>query len=202
MHLSIPFLSAFIGWITTFLAVRMLFYPRQEWRFLGLRIQGVFPKRQKQIAHRLGEIVSTQLFSSNDVKRLLEEGVQTGKIVSVVEQRLDLVLKEKLIQVFPMAAMFLSDSMVEKVKTTLLAEIAPMVDQMVADLGSSFDNNLNIHKIVEERVSAFSSEHLETILFAIMKKEFTFIELVCGVLGFFIGIIQVLLMIYFPAFGF
>jgi len=38
-----PVIAAIIGWGTNYLAVRMLFHPRQEKRILGLSFQGVFP---------------------------------------------------------------------------------------------------------------------------------------------------------------
>ena len=44
--------------------------------------------------------------------------------------------------------------------------------------------------MVREKVSSFSSDKLEEILFAIMKREFRFVELVGAVLGFLIGSVQ------------
>ncbi|NDC78344.1 MAG: DUF445 family protein, partial [Chitinophagia bacterium] len=55
---SIPVISAFIGWVTNWVAIKMLFHPRRPIRFLGLTVQGIFPKRQRQFAERLGRMVS------------------------------------------------------------------------------------------------------------------------------------------------
>ena len=60
---ALPVIAAGIGWITNFLAVKMLFHPKSEVKLLGLRIQGVFPKRQAALAQKLGDIVSEELFS-------------------------------------------------------------------------------------------------------------------------------------------
>ena len=49
----LPLIAAVIGWATNYIAVRMLFHPREEKRIFGLRIQGVFPKRQKALAEKL-----------------------------------------------------------------------------------------------------------------------------------------------------
>jgi uncharacterized membrane protein YheB (UPF0754 family) len=42
-------------------------------------------------------------------------------------------------------------------------------------------------------VSAFSSDKLEEILYQIMSKEFRFVEIIGAVIGFIIGIVQVVL---------
>lgn len=44
-----------------------------------------------------------------------------------------------------------------------------------------------------EKVKNFSSDKLEEILYSIMKKEFVFIEIIGAVLGFLIGVIQILI---------
>ena len=46
----LPIIAAIIGWGTNYLAVRMLFHPRKQKNILGLKLQGVFPKRQKVLA--------------------------------------------------------------------------------------------------------------------------------------------------------
>jgi len=56
-----PLISAFIGWITTWVAIKMLFHPREPKRFLGITVQGVFPKRQQLVAEKLGQIVAKEL---------------------------------------------------------------------------------------------------------------------------------------------
>ncbi|NDC77033.1 MAG: DUF445 family protein, partial [Chitinophagia bacterium] len=45
--------------------------------------------------------------------------------------------------------------------------------------------------IVVEKVSALSSDRLEALLMSVMSKEFRFVEILGGVLGFLIGLLQV-----------
>ena len=55
-------------------------------------------------------------------------------------------------------------------------------------------DGLDISGIVEEKVSKFSSDKLEEVLFEILRKEFKFIELAGAVLGFLIGCAQIALL--------
>ncbi|HLX67088.1 MAG TPA: hypothetical protein VKR41_08835, partial [Puia sp.] len=66
---TIPFISAFIHWLTIWMALKLLFHPRNPRRILGFTLQGVFPKKQKQIAESLGRIVGQQLLSFRDIER-------------------------------------------------------------------------------------------------------------------------------------
>ena len=70
---SLPLVGALIGWFTNYLAVKMLFHPRDEKKILFLRIQGVFPKRQQALAHKVGMLVSSELISTGEIIEHLKE---------------------------------------------------------------------------------------------------------------------------------
>jgi len=188
-----PFIGAVIGWITNWLAVKMLFHPRNEIRFLFFSIQGVFPKRQKILAQKLGELVSTELFSIDDVKLKLKEKSTSSEVLGVLEVHIDKFLKEKLPQAIPMISMFLNDDLLTLVKTSLVKELKEVMGVIIDNLGDQLHEVVDVHEIVREKVEAFSCEKLEDILFSIMKKEFKFIEFVGGILGFLIGLVQLLI---------
>jgi uncharacterized membrane protein YheB (UPF0754 family) len=49
-----------------------VFHPKLPTKILGITFHGIFPKRQKQFAEKLGKLVSQELLSFSDIeKRLL-----------------------------------------------------------------------------------------------------------------------------------
>lgn len=193
-YLIIPLIGAFIGYITNYVAVKMLFHPRREIRILFLPIQGVFPKRQRVFAQKLGEVVSTELISVEEIVRKLADKAGSEKIMLAVGEHIERVITEKLPKVIPMLAMVLSPELVTTVKGAFVTELKGMIEQVVQTIGSDLTEEVDIRQIVEEKVLNFSPDKLEEILFAIMRREFRFIELIGGVLGFLIGMIQVALL--------
>jgi uncharacterized membrane protein YheB (UPF0754 family) len=57
----------------------------------------------------------------------------------------------------------------------------------------NIESQLDLEKMVIDKVSGFSSDKMEFILTQIMSKEFRFIEIVGAVLGLIIGFVQVLI---------
>jgi uncharacterized membrane protein YheB (UPF0754 family) len=45
-NVLIVLLCGFTGWVTNWVAIKMLFHPRKPIRFLGMTLHGVFPKNQ------------------------------------------------------------------------------------------------------------------------------------------------------------
>ncbi|MDG0963778.1 MAG: DUF445 family protein [Opitutales bacterium] len=189
--LLLPVIASLIGWFTNYLAVKMLFHPRIPFRFLGISIQGVFPKRQKQLAEKLGTLVAEELFSFFEVTLKLKELATSEESMDLVGKRIEQTIREKLVKSFPMLAMFLTDDMVEKVTNLFKTELQDFLGESAQDIGNKLEESLDVKELVREKVEAFSSDKLEEILFSIMRKEFRFIEMIGAVLGFLIGCVQV-----------
>lgn len=195
MIYTLPLIGALIGWLTNYIAIKMLFHPREEVRFLFIPMQGVFPKRQKDLARKLGQIVSEELVSVQDLTRHLKEKATSEAVLNHIAMRLEEGIATRLPRAFPMLAMLMSSDMSEKIKNFLQGQIGSLNEELIDKLSGELEKELDVHRIVEEKVAAFSSDKLEELLFSIMRREFKFVEMVGAVLGFLIGVAQVLLLL-------
>lgn len=87
-YAMIPLVGAVIGYVTNWIAVKMLFFPYYEKRFLGHRLPftpGVIPKGKARLAKAAGEVIEQQLLTedvlspvllSEDLKEKMMEAVQ------------------------------------------------------------------------------------------------------------------------------
>ena len=108
---SLPFIGALIGWLTNYIAIKMLFHPRNEMRIFFIPVQGVFPKRQKVLARKLGQIVSEELVSVQDVTAHLKEKATSEAVLNHIAKRLEDGLTKRLPRAFPMLAMLITGDM-------------------------------------------------------------------------------------------
>ena len=189
----IPFISAFIGWFTNWIAIKMLFHPRLPKKILGVTFQGIFPKRQQQFAMKLGKLVSNELLSFNEIEQKITNPQNVEKLLPMLEAHIDVFLKEKLTAQIPMLAMFVGEKTIAQVKGVFMTELQELFPLLMKQYMGTLQQELDLEKIVTEKVGKFSSDKLEEILNQIMSTEFRFVEIIGGVLGFLIGIVQVLL---------
>jgi uncharacterized membrane protein YheB (UPF0754 family) len=89
-YLLPPLLGAFIGYLTNYIAIRMLFRPLEPWRILGLRVPltpGVIPAKRQELARKMGEMVGSHLLTADDVGSTLEkEGFRRELKVAVADK--------------------------------------------------------------------------------------------------------------------
>ena len=171
----------------------MLFHPREPKKILGITFHGIFPKRQKQFAEKLGKLVSTELISFNEIRDKITDPENLSKLMPYVETKIDDFLRRKLSEVFPIISMFIGDSTINQLKGVFMQELESMFPEMIHSYMRNLESQLDLEKIVTEKVYGFSSDKMEIILNQIMSKEFRFVEVIGGVLGLIIGILQVLI---------
>lgn len=189
-YIAAPIVCAFIGWLTNYIAVKMLFYPKKPIYVLGVRFQGVFPKRQQALAHNIGEMVQNELISHEDITNIMQDPALHAKFRDTIAVYVDMFLREKLTGLHPMIGMVLNGQMLEKIKTLLIAEIDGLIPEIIDSAAEELEERLDFKDLVRGKIEAFSMDKLEQILMRIMQNEFKFIELVGAVLGFFIGTFQ------------
>lgn len=192
----IPVISGLIGWVTNWVAIKMLFHPRKPLRFMGMTIQGIFPKRQYQFATKLGKLVSEQLLSFQDIEQKIISPENLQKLMPVVESHVDDFLRKKLADVFPVISMFIGEKTISQLKGHFLNELEALFPILMKRYMGHLQAELDLEKIVTEKVAGFSSDRLEEILMSIMSKEFRFVEILGGVLGFVIGLLQVAITVW------
>ena len=191
-YLITIFLSAFTGWITTWIAIKMLFHPRYPMNILGYQLQGIFPKNQLQIAQKLGQVVGNELLSFSDIQEKITSTDNLKKLKPEIEKHIDDFLNNKLKDVFPILSKFIGVKTTNQLKDAFMTELETMFPTLMHSYMHQLKEDIDLEKIVMEKVAGFSSEKLEQILIAITKKEFHFLEIVGALFGFMIGVIQVI----------
>jgi uncharacterized membrane protein YheB (UPF0754 family) len=194
VYCSIPVISALIGWITNYIAVKMIFRPRREIRILGVRLIGLIPKRKHDLAVKIAETIEKELISHRDIREILqteEFHLQTGK---VIRQRIDDFIKEKMAG-NPLLAMFVTPEISERITGMLMEELQKEIPGLIDSLFETVEKRIDFRKIIREKIDGFDLSRLESIIYAIAAKELKAIEVLGGVLGFIVGLVQVAIII-------
>lgn len=189
----IPLISAFIGWVTNWIAIKMLFHPREPKKILGITFQGIFPKRQQQFAEKLGKLISNEFLSFNDIEQKISNPENLKKIMPMIEKHIDDFLRLRLSDEMPVISMFIGEKTLNKIKGALMDEIENLFPMVMKQYAGNLKSELDLEHIVIKKVAGFSSDKLEEILYQIMSKEFRFVEIIGAVIGFLIGVVQIII---------
>ena len=186
-------LASFLGYITNYIAIKMLFYPREPLNLYLFKVQGVFPKRQAMIAAKIGKMVADELLSVADIQEKLNMPENIAVIHDNLEDKLDEFLAETFPEKYPVMSFFVREKTRSRIKEEVLTEVTAMAPEVMLQCFENIEENLDIEQIIRDRVETLEPEKLEALIMSVLESEFKFIEYVGAVIGFVIGIVQVII---------
>ena len=180
--------GAGIGYATNVIAIIMLFRPYKpikipltRWQILGL-----IPRRRDEIARSIGETVQNELISMEEISAQFLTDENKRKLVETIKEKVKEIVSEKT-ESIPFGLGSVVNNMVEEiVEVELTIFIYDQADEMVGDM----TKNINIEKMVEEKINQFDLKKIEEIILKVASRELRHIELLGGLLGGMIGFVQ------------
>lgn len=172
--LIFPLLGGFLGYLTNWIAITLLFRPRRK--ILG--IQGILQKRKAILAEKASEVIREYLLNTNELKKVVDKEKVRQSIKKLVDKTL-----------------FLMPRMGRKVLASTLREITYLYffdkdgyikDEMLELALSDTD----LENIVKEKILNYEIAELEMIIKKASSTEITFILMSGAVLGLIIGLIE------------
>ena len=187
------FISATIGWITNWVAIKMLFRPHKEINFGLFKIQGLIPKRRAEIGSGIANIIQNELISVKDVISNIDREEFSKRLDSSIDKVLEKNLKAKVKEKFPVLQIFFTDRMAKDVSNTIKDIIMENQEKIFEIFSNYAEENINFEVIISDKISNFSLDKLEEIITLLAKKELKHIEVIGAILGGLIGVAQYLI---------
>ncbi|MEV4883801.1 DUF445 family protein [Chitinophaga ginsengisegetis] len=188
MIFFLPLIAAVIGWLLNSLAVTLLFRPYKPVNIGFITLQGLFPKRQTHLANSIGALVAQQ-FSFEDIKTKMTDPEKIKKIIPLVESHLDSFLRERLPKAMPVLSMFIGDSIVNQIKTHLVAELDTLFPGLIRQYLDNIEQDLNLEKMIAQKIAGISAAQLETITHNLLSRELKSFKLLGAISGLITGLI-------------
>ncbi|MBC9929941.1 DUF445 domain-containing protein [Chitinophaga qingshengii] len=178
----LPIITALLGTFIHYLAVQLLF-------------KKILPARQQALAKQLGAFAGQQL-SFSTIKSKLTDPEKIKNIIPLVEAHLDTFLREKLPKAMPVLSMFIGDSIVNQIKSHLVAELDTLFPVMISQYLDNVEKDLNIEKIVADKIAGISADELQKISQQFLHKEISQFKLLGAFTGFVSGIAAIVILIF------
>lgn len=197
---AVPILvGALIGYCTNYIAIKMLFRPKKPVKIGSVKLPftpGIIPKNQPRIAKAVGEAVGEKLFTSDDIKDVLQSEEMksniTGSLMGLVttDRTIEEILKgnmgdEKYGEVIDKVYDTVCDKIEEGIKEADIASIIKdagkdaILEKVQGTMLSMFVNEDLIMSIMEplkKAIDKYIDEHGEEKIIPIVSKEIESIE--------------------------
>ncbi len=172
-----PLLGAFIGYLTNWLAITLLFRPRRK--ILG--VQGLIVKRKELIAVKAGEIISQYLLNTQEISKSIDKKKVRSSISKLVDKTLSLIPD--------IGRKFLAKRLAD-ITYYYFFDRYGTIKEEILELAV---NDSDLENIVRDKIMNYDIGELEYIIKKASGAEIAFILWSGAMLGLIVGVIEALL---------
>ena len=186
----LPVFGAIAGYVTNWIALKLIFWPVKPIQVLGMSLQGVFIKRQEHVAKEYAKIISEKILTTERMIDYIVRGNNPAHFSSIIRKYTDATIDE-LVESYPEQLQFILNDQ----KRAVLKEIVHyrFMEETPIILTHAYDyatEALQIEHTLYNKMAALSEEEFIGFLRPVFQEDETKLLILGGVLGFVAGAIQ------------
>lgn len=190
-NIALPIVGALVGTVTNWLAIQMLFYPREPRTYLGVfRYQGMFPRRQTQIASSLGHLAASRFLRPAEIFERLLVGLLPGQVDDAALDHAEGWLRQRI----PPLGQVLDGLLGQPERAALRARLQERYPELLDAVGgrmvAAAADQVPIDDLITAKVAQLDKSGFETLLRGLFEREEFYLIVYGGVLGALMGLVQ------------
>jgi len=177
-----------VGYVTNWVALKLVFHPRQPVGFGPFTVQGLFHKRQTEVARAFGDTVANKVLNADNIVSSVKGTPGEERMNEIVERRVgELIAKY---EEHPMASMVLPESERPALRAELLERIRNEWPKPGGFFHTFAGESVDLQGELERRMASLDRESYEGVLRPAFQQDEWKLIVAGAVLGTVAGVLQ------------
>lgn len=195
--LVMPLFGASIGLFTDWLAIKLIFVPREPIRLFGrFTLQGKFQRRRAEVARQYGEMIAGELLTVPNLMEAILRGPRSDRLVAMVRRMVAEAVQEQAESAGPLANLAIGRRRLEEIKHAAADRALLRLPDTMRYAEGYLTRAMDVANMVEDRMLRLTPVEYEELLRPAFRQDEWKLIAVGGVIGFIVGELQVLLMLH------
>ena len=160
----LPLGGLLVGYATNWIAIKIIFEPKRPVRFMGLTIQGMFLKRQKEVSRVYADIIETKLINSKNITHMILHGSGSAQLLELIELHVNDAIERYVAIAQPYFALGVGSENYFKMKSMAVERLFEDTDKYLLYAFDYANQALRVGDDLCERLQALRSEEFEGVL--------------------------------------
>ncbi len=191
----IPAFGGVVGLLTDWMALQMLFRPLEPVNFLGMKLQGKFIARQKEVARDYASLIAKQLLTPANLLEEILRGNCAERVVNLIENRIAQSIDEQFGRAQPLARRAIGRDKYDQIHAHVLERVLAAIPESSHHIEQYALDALDINNTIVTRMDLLTPKEFEGLLRPAFKEDEKTLIFAGAALGFLIGELQVHLML-------
>lgn len=191
-----PVFGFLVGYLTDWLALNLIFRPVKPRGILGVRFQGVFHRRRKQVAVDYGNLIAQEILTPSNILDAMLNGPSADRLLAMVNREVEGTIDDQAGIIKPFVVLAMGGRRYQEMKQDAVSFVLERFPEARSELESTAAGALDVRSLVEEKMALMTADEYEGLLRPAFKQDEWKLILIGGLLGGFIGELQVLLLLH------
>ena len=192
--LVMPFFGLFTGWFTDWLALKMLFHPKEPKTFLGLITwQGLFLKRRKEVSAEYGALIADELITPRNICEAVLNGPLSDRLFTMVQDHVQQMLEEKAGIAGPIVTFAVGSDEYNEMKRAVTRKTIERLPATLRSVETYAREAMDVRHTLVSKLQQLTAQEFEGILRPAFQQDEWILIAVGAMLGFLVGELQVFL---------
>ncbi len=184
----LPVAGFFVGYATNWLALKLIFNPREPKKVGPFVIHGLFHKRQLEVTREFSKLTAGKVLNADNITKTVLGGETAEKIFAIVEKHVRALIEEYMKH--PMAAMLVPEDQRAELEDELLQRIHDELPKEGGLLHTFAGKAVDIEHSIGDRMKELPPDEFEGVLRPAFQQDEWKLILAGAALGFLAGVGQ------------
>ena len=191
---QLPAFGLACGYATNWIALQMIFNPKEIMRIGPFNIQGLFMKRQDEVAADYGRLVSKNVLTPANIIEGILRGPYSDKVFDLIGRRVQKTIDEQTSIAMPFVAFTVGTKQYRQMKETAVSSIIGKLPDALSHIEKYASDALDLENTLSTRLQSLKPAEFEGMLRPAFEQDEWILIAVGAVLGFFVGVFQLVFM--------
>jgi uncharacterized membrane protein YheB (UPF0754 family) len=169
--ITLILLGTIVGWITNWIAITMIFEPVEEKRILGVKWQGLFIRRQREVADIYASVIAEDIITIENIGDELLYGASADRTRQMVQTALRPAVDQAVGSVRPLVRLAVGPDEYDAIRDTIALEGVEHTMTPLTDSDFNKEQSKRIQKLIAERMREMSPDDFSEMLRSVVKQD-------------------------------
>jgi uncharacterized membrane protein YheB (UPF0754 family) len=192
--LVMPVFGLFTGWFTDWLALKMIFNPKEPKRYFGIITwHGLFLKRRMEVSADYGALIAEEVLTPANMIDALLKGPLSDRLITIVQEEVTQILNEQTGPARPLAVIAVGSTRYQQMKRDIAQQVYDALPDALSHVEDYAEDALDMRNTLIEKMQQMTIEEYENVLRPAFEQDEWKLIAVGAILGFMVGELQVFL---------
>jgi uncharacterized membrane protein YheB (UPF0754 family) len=191
----LPLFGIMVGYVTNYLAIRLIFRPLNPIKVGKLVIQGMFIKRQVEVSTEYSRIVASKIITIENIFEYIIRGPGSENLKLIVQHQIEKTIDEMAGIIKSLVEISTGSKLFIHIRNIACFRFMQELPMNIRNVFGYAENALNLEQILREKMIGLSTVEFEAFLRPVFKEDEFKLIIIGAILGGIAGLLQ-----YFIAF--